>query len=80
MKSASPKNNDAYPSKIKHYEKIRIIGKGSYGLVYEARILNGPLLNEHVAVKEMHLDKLDQKKMSHLLVSHTLYTKSHRTK
>ena len=74
MKTSSPKNNEnIYPVKIEHYKLIRDIGRGSYGLVYEAIVLKGPRLNEHVAVKQMNVDKLDQKKRNHLLVSSYRY-------
>ena len=74
MKTSSPKSNDnIYPVKIEHYKIIRDIGKGSYGLVHEAIVLKGPRLKEHVAVKQMNVDKFDQKKMNHILVSSYRY-------
>lgn len=58
-----------YPNEIKNYEKIRVIGKGSFGLVYEAIITKGNHTGEHVAIKEVNLDKLEDKNLDYLCVS-----------
>jgi serine/threonine protein kinase len=58
--------NSAYPNDMKYYEKIRIIGKGSYGVIFEAIIKKGPHLGEHVAVKQINLDNIEDKKLSYL--------------
>ena len=57
-----------YTKEIKYYEKIRVIGKGSFGLVYEAIITKGNHTGEHVAIKEVNLDKLEDKKLNNLCV------------
>ena len=58
--------NSAYPNDMKYYEKIRIIGKGSYGVIFEAIITKGPHLGEHVAVKQINLDNIEDRKLSYL--------------
>ena len=62
------KNSD-YPQQIEFYKPIRIIGRGSYGSLYEAIVLSGPHKNEHIAVKEITLDKLNLKKYDNFKVS-----------
>ena len=46
-----------------------MIGKGSFGLVYEAIITKGNHTGEHVAIKEVNLDKLEDKNLDYLCVS-----------
>ena len=58
-----------YPQEIENYKPIRIIGRGSYGSIYEAIVLTGPHKNEHIAVKEITLDKLNLKKNNNFQVS-----------
>jgi serine/threonine protein kinase len=65
MKNTLDKNS-AYPNDMKYYEKIRIIGKGSYGLIFEAIITKGSHLGEHVAVKSINLDNIEDRKLSYL--------------
>lgn len=67
----STTNELTYPNEIKYYEKIRVIGKGSFGLVYEAIITKGNHTGEHVAIKEVNLDKLEDKKLKNLCVRKT---------
>ena len=72
MKNTLDKNS-SYPNDMKYYDKIRIIGKGSYGLIYEAIITKGPHLGEHVAVKAINLDNIEDRKLSYLGVRIKLY-------
>lgn len=58
-----------YPQQIEYYKPIRIIGRGSYGSIYEGIVLDGPHKNEHIAVKEITLDKLNLKKYDNFKVS-----------
>ena len=53
--------NQAYPQEITAYKPIRVIGRGSFGSLYEAIIISGIHKDESVAVKEVTLDKLDDK-------------------
>ena len=62
-------NNSDYPQQIEFYKPIRIIGRGSYGSLYEAIVLSGPHKNEHIAVKEITLDKLNLKKYDNFKVN-----------
>ena len=62
-------NNSDYPQQIEFYKPIRIIGRGSYGSLYEAIVLYGPHKNEHIAVKEITLDKLNLKKYDNFKVN-----------
>ena len=34
--------SEEYPQEIEYYKPIRIIGRGSYGSIYEAIVLTGP--------------------------------------
>ena len=58
-----------YPQEITSYKPIRIIGRGSFGSLYEGVILDGPHQNEHVAVKQVKLDKCNLKKYNNFKVS-----------
>ena len=51
---------------MKYYEKIGIIDKGSYGLIFEAIITKGSHLGEHVVVKSINLDNIEDRKLSYL--------------
>ena len=51
---------------MKYYEKICIIDKGSYGLIFEAIITKGSQLGEHVVVKSINLDNIEDHKLSYL--------------
>ena len=62
-------NSEEYPQQIEYYKPIRIIGRGSYASIYEAIVLVGPHKNEHIAVKEITLDKLNLKKYDNFKVS-----------
>ena len=57
-----------YPQEITSYKPIRIIGRGSFGSLYEGIILTGPHKGELVAVKQVKIDKLDEKKYLHFKV------------
>jgi hypothetical protein len=61
--------SEEYPQEIEYYKPIRIIGRGSYASIYEAIVLVGPHKNEHIAVKEITLDKLNLKKYDNFKVS-----------
>ena len=63
------KNFQNYPQDIASYKPIRIIGRGSFGSLYEGIVLNGPHKNEHVAVKQVNVDKLNIKKYNNFKVS-----------
>ena len=52
-----------------------MIGKGSFGLVYEAIITKGNHTGEHVAIKEVNLDKLEDKKLNNLCVRKNFFIK-----
>ena len=56
------KTSSGYPQEITSYKPIRIIGRGSFGSLYEGIILTGPHKGEHVAVKQVKIDKLNKKK------------------
>lgn len=62
-------DKDATAYKIKDFEKVRMIGKGSYGFIYEAIVLKGTHKGEHVALKEVNMDNLEDKKVEYLFVS-----------
>ena len=51
---------------MKYYKKIGIIDKGSYGLIFEAIITKGSQLGEHVVVKSINLDNIEDRKLSYL--------------
>ena len=53
---------NSYPQEITSYKPIRIIGRGSFGSLYEAIVLSGEHKDEHVAVKEIKFDNFDEKK------------------
>lgn len=61
-------NTSTYPTDIKVYEKIRVIGQGSFGHVWEAHIKLGVHKGEHVAVKEVDLEDLGDKNLENLSV------------
>ena len=50
-----------YPQEITSYKPIRIIGRGSFGSLYEGIILTGSHKGEHVAVKQVKIDLLNEK-------------------
>lgn len=59
-----------YPNDIDDYQKLRVIGKGSYGLVYEAIILKGKHQGEHICIKQItNLQQLDEKRLKYLKVN-----------
>lgn len=66
-----------YPQEIGYYKPIRIIGRGSYASIYEAIVLAGPHKNEHIAVKEITLDKLNLKKYDNFKVSNNIFIRIH---
>jgi hypothetical protein len=51
---------------------IKPIGKGSFGLVWKAKILSGPKKNENVAIKIVNLDGY---KADNLEEARVIYTK-----
>ena len=53
----------SYPQDINVYRKIRVIGRGSFGSLYEAVIISGNHKDESVAVKEVKLDRLNEKSL-----------------
>lgn len=55
------KPSSDYPQEITSYKPIRIIGRGTFGSLYEGIILSGPHKGEYVAVKQVKIDKLNQK-------------------
>lgn len=59
-------SNSSYPNTLSSYKKIRIIGRGSFGSLYEGVVLSGPHKDSHIAIKEVSIDKLDLKKLSSL--------------
>ena len=61
-------NISNYPQEITSYKPIRIIGRGSFGSLYEGVVLNGPHKKEHVAVKQVMVDKLNIKKYDNFKV------------
>lgn len=50
-------NPSLYPQEITAYKRIRIIGRGSFGSLYEGIVLEGAHKNEHVAIKQIRVDK-----------------------
>lgn len=62
-------NNEPYPKEITSYRPIRIIGRGSFGSLYEAIVIDGSHKDESVAVKEVKLDKLDEKSLENFKVN-----------
>lgn len=72
-KTNNEKNHSsAFPQKITSYKPIRIIGRGSFGSLYEGIVLDGPHKGEHVAVKQVKVDKLNIKKYNNFKVSQIL--------
>ena len=70
--NTSPKvqtNSLGYPDDLNGYRKIRVVGKGTFGLVFEAIVLKGKHSGEHICIKQVNLDKLDNKNLSYLSVS-----------
>ena len=63
----------SYPQDISAYKPIRIIGRGSFGSLYEAIIISGNHKDESVAVKEVTLDKLDDKSKENFKVIKIIY-------
>jgi hypothetical protein len=63
------KNLQNYPQEITSYKPIRIIGRGSFGSLYEGVVLNGLHKDEHVAVKQVTVDKFNIKKYNNFKVS-----------
>lgn len=61
-----------YPQDIASYKPIRIIGRGSFGSLYEGIVLNGPHKQEHVAVKQVTIEEQNIKKCDNFKVS-TIY-------
>ena len=66
-------SNSTYPSAISSYKKIRIIGRGSYGYLYESVVLEGIHKDEHIAIKEICINFLDEKQLLSLQVSKKYY-------
>jgi hypothetical protein len=64
------KNTSSFPQEITSYKPIRIIGRGSFGSLYEGVVLKGPHKNEHVAVKQVSVDKFNIKKYNNFKVNH----------
>lgn len=62
------KNTSDYPQEITSYKPIRIIGRGSFGSLYEGIVLNGPHKGEYVAVKQVKVDKMNIKKYNNFEV------------
>lgn len=61
-------SDNSYPQEITSYKPIRIIGRGSFGSLYEAIVLSGEHKDEHVAVKEIKFDNFDEKKYTNFNV------------
>jgi len=57
-----------YPSEISSYKPIRIIGRGSFGSLYEGIVLSGKHKDEHVAIKQLSIDKIDDKRYKYYKV------------
>ena len=55
------KEDSSYPQDIALYKKIRVIGHGSFGFLYETIITSGKHKDESVAVKEKKLSNLNEK-------------------
>ena len=55
------KEDSSYPQDIALYKKIRVIGHGSFGFLYETIITSGKHKDESVAVKEIKLSNLNEK-------------------
>ena len=66
-------NTIPYPQDITSYKPIRIIGRGSFGSLYEGVILSGPHKGEHVAVKQVNIDKSNIKMYNNFKVSKKNY-------
>ena len=62
------KNTSDYPQEITSYKPIRIIGRGSFGSLYEGIVLKGPHKGEYVAVKQVKVDKMNIKKYNNFEV------------
>ena len=71
MSSQLNKDNNIspYPQEITSYKPIRIIGRGSFGSLYEGVVLIGPHKGEHVAVKQVNIDKSNIKMYNNFKVS-----------
>lgn len=65
--------DQTYPQDITSYKPIRVIGRGSFGFLYEAIIVNGNHKDESVAVKEVKLDQLNEKSMINFQVNKLIY-------
>ena len=64
---------EEYPQEITSYKPIRIIGRGSFGSLYEAIIISGNHKDETVAVKEIKLEQLDEKSLQNFKVIKIIY-------
>ena len=62
-------NSSSFPKEITSYKPIRIIGRGSFGSLYEGLVLNGSHKGEYVAIKQVNIDKLNKKKYNNFIVS-----------
>ena len=71
MSSQLNKDNNIspYPQEITSYKPIRIIGRGSFGSLYEGVVLTGPHKGEQVAVKQVNIDKSNIKMYNNFKVS-----------
>ena len=63
------KSSTPFPQEITFYKPIRIIGRGSFGSLYEGIVLDGAHKGEHVAVKQVNVDKLNLKNYNNFKVS-----------
>ena len=68
-KTINEKNLSDYPQEITSYKPIRIIGRGSFGSLYEGLVLTGSHKGELVAVKQIKIDKFNIKKYNNFKVS-----------
>lgn len=62
-------NISPYPQEITSYKPIRIIGRGSFGSLYEGVVLTGPHKGENVAIKQVNIDKSNIKMYNNFKVS-----------
>lgn len=65
MKNTLDKNS-CIPKRYEILWKNWYNDKGSYGLIFEAIITKGSHLGEHVAVKSINLDNIEDRKLSYL--------------